>query len=327
MDIEGANERPGFIDYRQRGDAVLLHQVYGLGGEFAGTDGLAGVGHDVAHPRRMDVDPLIERATQITVRVHADGLARSIDHDGHAEPFARNLQQAFGHAGVRADAWHGVAAAHDVGDAHQQPAAECAARMRAGEILGSETARLEQSDGQRIAHGERGRGARSRREIERTGFLGDTDVEMYARLAGEGGAGVAGKREQRHAEACDRCEQRKDFRGLAGVGECQYDVVAGDHAEIAVAGLGRMQEKRRRTGARQGRGDLATDVPGLAHAGDNYASEAFEAQSAGGGETGIDARLERSDPAALDGQRPPARGNESQGVGVGPMRRSVHEVA
>ena len=37
----------------------------------------------------------------------------------------------------------------------------------------------------------------------------------------------------------------------------------------AVAGLGRMQEKRGRAGARQGRGDLVADVPGLAHAGDH----------------------------------------------------------
>ena len=44
-------------------------------------------------------------------------------------------------------------------------------------------------------------------------------------------------------------------------------VVARDHADVAVARLGRMQEERRRAGARERGGDLVADVAGLAHAG------------------------------------------------------------
>ena len=39
-----------------------------------------------------------------------------------------------------------------------------------------------------------------------------------------------------------------------------------DHAEIAVAGLGGMDEERRRAGGGKGRGDLAADMADLADA-------------------------------------------------------------
>ena len=46
----------------------------------------------------------------------------------------------------------------------------------------------------------------------------------------------------------------------------------GDHAEIAVARFARMHEQRRRAGGGEGRGDLAPDMAGLAHAGDDDAA-------------------------------------------------------
>ena len=45
-----------------------------------------------------------------------------------------------------------------------------------------------------------------------------------------------------------------------------------DHAEIAVARLGRMDELRRRAGRGEGGGDLARDMAALAHAGDDDAA-------------------------------------------------------
>ena len=45
-----------------------------------------------------------------------------------------------------------------------------------------------------------------------------------------------------------------------------------DHAQVAVAGLGRMDEHGRRAGGGQRRGDLAADVAALAHAHDHDAA-------------------------------------------------------
>ena len=54
----------------------------------------------------------------------------------------------------------------------------------------------------------------------------------------------------------------------------------GDHAEIAVDGLGRVQEKSRAAGAGERRRDLVADVARFAHAGDDDAALASQQQIA-----------------------------------------------
>ena len=51
-------------------------------------------------------------------------------------------------------------------------------------------------------------------------------------------------------EPADRLEQAQDFVGLAAVRQRDDDVVGLDDAEVAVDRLGRVQEERRRAGAR-----------------------------------------------------------------------------
>ena len=59
---------------------------------------------------------------------------------------------------------------------------------------------------------------------------------------------------------------------LAGPGDGEDHVLARDHAEIAVARLGRMHEEGRRAGRGEGGGDLLADVAALADAGDDDAA-------------------------------------------------------
>ena len=65
-----------------------------------------------------------------------------------------------------------------------------------------------------------------------------------------------------------------------GIRQQQHDVVARDHAEVAVARLGGVHEERRRAGRRQRRGELARDVAGFADAGHDDAAAAVEAARA-----------------------------------------------
>ena len=50
------------------------------------------------------------------------------------------------------------------------------------------------------------------------------------------------------------------LRLLAGPRQRQDDVVGCDHAEVAMAGFGGMNEERRRAGRGKGRGNLAADM-------------------------------------------------------------------
>jgi len=99
---------------------------------------------------------------------------------------------------------------------------------------------------------------------------------------------IAGHADQLDPEALDQRQQGDDFGGGAGVRQRQHHVIAGDHAHVAMAGFGRVDEERRGAGARQGGGDLAADVAGLAHAEHHHAPLAGEDQLAGSGEFAVE---------------------------------------
>ena len=87
--------------------------------------------------------------------------------------------------------------------------------------------------------------------------------------------GVAGHGDQTCAQPLERFEQRATSSSVSP----EYDsasthVVGLDHAEIAVHGLGGMQEERGRAGAGERGRDLAADDAGLAHAGDDHPAAA-----------------------------------------------------
>ena len=111
-------------------------------------------------------------------------------------------------------------------------------------------------------------------------------------------------------------DQQQHFGGLAGVRDGEQHVVARDHADVAVAGFGGMHEKRRRARGGQGGGDLAGDVAGLAHAADDDAAAAFEADGAGARETGIEPRHQRRDGATLDLESPASGGDQRGRIGL-----------
>ena len=117
-----------------------------------------------------------------------------------------------------------VAAAHDVRHVQQQPAAERAARMRAREVGLGEAAMLQQRDRERVAHRERRRRARGRREVERAGLRGHADVEVHVRLARERRLRVAGHRDERRIHALEQGQDGQEFGGLAGIGDREHDV-------------------------------------------------------------------------------------------------------
>ena len=154
--------------------------------------------------------------------------------------------------------------------------------MQVREVLLAEALLDEQRHRERVAERERGRRARGRHEVQRAGLLGDAGSRARRRRpAPSVDARVAGDRDEPRAEA--RGSSRAGAAasvGLAAVRQRDHDVVALDHAEIAVDGLGRVQEERRRAGARQRRRDLAADDARLAHAGDDDASAAVRSSIA-----------------------------------------------
>jgi hypothetical protein len=87
---------------------------------------------------------------------------------------------------------------------------------------------------------------------------------------------------------------------LAGVGNRQDHIAACHHAQVTVAGLGRMQEERRGPGAGQRGGNLVAYMARLAHAGDHHPAGCGKTEAAGCHESGIDSCAQFGDRPRLD---------------------------
>ena len=108
-------------------------------------------------------------------------------------------------------------------------------------------------------------------------------------------------------EAAGVGDEVGELGGLAGVREQQHHVVGGDHAEVAVAGLGRVDEERRRAGGGEGGGDLAGDVAGLAHARDDHPAAGGEHPRHRRGEARPERGGEAGEAVGLDARSPGGR--------------------
>jgi len=222
--------------------------------------------HDLARSEAAQVQAFFDQPSQVAVGKDAQHAAFGADNGRRAQPLGAHFPHQIAEPGARADARHRVPGAHHVGQVGEQLAAERPARMRAREIFAAKTARIQQRHGQRIAQCELGRGAGRRREVERAGLFFDAAVQHDIGMQGQGGFAPAGHGNKRHPQALEHRQDQRHLVAFAAVGDRQHQVFGGDHAQVAVAGLGRVHEQRWRAGGGQRGGDLAPDVAALAHA-------------------------------------------------------------
>ena len=129
--------------------------------------------------------------------------------------------------------------------------------------------------------------------------LSTARVEVDVGAAGERAALVAGQRDQCGAAAAKVGGERDQLVGLARVRQHDDHVVGRDHAEVAVARLGRVHEERGRARGGQRGGELAPHVAGLADAGNDHAPTAAQDEADGRDERGADALPEGGDRTRL----------------------------
>ncbi len=149
--VQRADDSGVCIDDQQRRDAIRLHQMHGLGREHAGIDGLRAPRHDRVHAGGVQIGGALDRAAQIAIGEDADHATLRVDDRSHPEALATYLEQTLGERRRRTHLRHVRTRPHDVADVQQQTPAEIAGRMRAGEILFREAARLEQRHAERVA--------------------------------------------------------------------------------------------------------------------------------------------------------------------------------
>ena len=191
----------------------------------------------------------------------------------HAEFFAGHLVDDLGHGGFGGDVGECVAGVHEIADA-SEAFADAASGVEVGEVGGAEVAAVAEGEGEGVAEGEHDRSGGG----GSLGWAGRPSVETLLRCRGRcrrPGRGVECSELQRAMSVTGRRLSEgggfEDLLGFTAVGECEDDVVGGDHAQVAVDGFGGVKEVGGCAGGAKGGGDLAGDDAGFADAGEEDA--------------------------------------------------------
>ena len=107
-----------------------------------------------------------------------------------------------------------------------------------GEVVAGEAAGFEQYHRQRVAEGERGRGARGRGELERARFAGDAVKQQVIGGTREVGIRVGGEGHDEEAEALEQRDETENLFGLTAVAEQNCKIALGAQTEVTVERLG-----------------------------------------------------------------------------------------
>ena len=161
--------------------------------------------------------------------------------------------------------------------------------MVEGELFLVETARFQDAKREGVAEREDRGGRRRGRELEGAGLLDAAQLDDDVRVLPERGAFAGGDGDQPGADLLEGGEEPGDFLGLAAVGDGEDDVGGQDPSQVAVIGLGGVEEDGRRAGRGEGGGDLLAHEARLAHAGDHQVAFAADDGLDGGVELAAEA--------------------------------------
>ncbi len=205
-------------------------------------------------------------APQISVGNEAYEAAFLVHDPGGAEAFAGDGQNRFGHFLLRAHQGNGVARVHEVAHRHELHA-QAAAGVILMKIFRGEAPGLQKTDGQGVAQGRHHGAGSGGRAAYGAGFRYVRQQEDDSRLPGQKAFGIFGDADHGNLVAGAKSQDGFHLHGFAGIGIGQDQVAGGDHAQIAVGGLRRVDEIGRGAGGGQSGGHFFGDVPALAHAG------------------------------------------------------------
>ena len=137
------------------------------------------------------------------------------------------------------------------------------------EILGGEAAAVHQHHGQGVAQRQRHQGRGRRRQPVRAGLGYLRHGQADRRGSSEEAVRPLGDADHRNALALAVDQRIAQFAALSRVRYSQQGHILAQHPEVAVAHLGRVHEETVGAGRGEGGGDLAANVAGFAHAGDD----------------------------------------------------------
>ncbi len=275
----------------------------------------------------------LQEAAEVAVRDAAGEPPLGVDHGGDPQPLPGHLVDRLAHRRVEEHLRQRVPRVHELID-FQELLAELAGGVELGEVLAGEPPRLDERHGEGVPHGEGGGGGGRGREPQRAGLAVDRHRQVEVGVAGERGRGVGGHRHQGDAQALERLDQPHQLLGGAGVGGGEHHVARHEHPEVAVHGLGGMEEEGRGAGRGEGGGHLLHHQAALAHPRADHPAGAAAQQLDGPVEVLVELRDQAADRRGLGlqhlggdlaGRSPPLPVREGGGDGRGGRRVRAHQ--
>ena len=277
-----------------------LHHFGGVHGQRVGGNPARTGVHDLGGRGCAQVRPGLDAAAQVAVGEDAQHLPGCIDDGRSAQALGAHLAHEVAERGLGGHARHFAARAHHVAHMGKQLAAQRTAGVRAGKVFGAEAPGVQQGHGQRVAHGQLGRGAGGGGQVQGAGFALHAAVQHQIGITRQGGLQAAGHGDQRGAQAPQHGQDGREFAAFAAVGDGQHQVVARDHAQVAMAGLGGVHKKGGGAGGCERGSNLAAHMATFAHAHHHHTAPGLQHHVHGLGKHAIDAGRQSGQGRSLD---------------------------
>ena len=225
--------------------------------------------HDLGGRGCAQVRPGLDAAAQVAVGEDAQHLPGSIDDGRGAQALGAHLAHEVAERGIGGHARHLGARAHHVAHVGEQLAAQRTAGVRAGKVFGAEAPGVQQGHGQRIAHGQLGRGAGGggqvaggRLRAPRCTVQHQVGITSPGWTAGRPVMAISGG-----AQAPQHGQDGREFIRFRRCWRCASTrSIARDHAQVAMAGLGGVYKKGGGAGGCERGSNLAAHMATFAHA-------------------------------------------------------------
>lgn len=259
-------DRFAVFHYEQTGNAQRVHDFDRFRCQHCRLNDLGRAGHNLPGTPCQQV--LAHMPAKIAIGDDADERACVIDNPKTAKTPVGHQNQGLIHGLVHGRKRQAFRSMHHFANLAQH-GAKLAAGMEYLEIPRGKAALLQQGDGKRVAQRElqRGRGGRGKSIGAGLLRIGEQQQVRGGLRQRTGFAGRYG--DDRNIKAQGIIDQRVKLGGFSGFGERKDDIVHGDHAQIAMACLGGMDELGWRARGGQGGSDFTGYMAAFAHAGDN----------------------------------------------------------
>lgn len=268
MDMDNAKVVAVGVGDDELGDGILAHHLEGIDG-ILGVENGAGIGvHDVGG--KLGHVTGLHHTTKVAVGDNACDTTFFCNYSA-SETLGGHLDDSVGDGRRGSHFWSFILDVK-VSYAKVELLAESTARMEASEVASREVSTFDEGNRKGIAHDKLSGSGRGWGQIVGAGLMGNGGIEHDIGLVGEERVSIADDGDKGVSEILDERYEDLDFWSVSGLGDADDDIAGTDHTEVAVDGIGSMEEECRSACGIKGGDNLDGNVSTFADTRHHHAS-------------------------------------------------------